>query len=100
MHCLCQRWEMAATSLLAFFSCQVRGIKFYDLSYVGAGVGDQVFLVREACNLHDLNCVQVLYVGVVEAARWATWQRKQQSGSLQCFWVLSASPGEYLSLIF
>ena len=54
---------MAADSLLAFFSCQVRGIKFYDLSNIGAREGERVFLEREPSNPHHPNCVGVFLGG-------------------------------------
>ena len=54
---------MAADHLLAFFPCQSRGIKFYDLSEIGAREGDGVILVREPHNTQDSNCVAMFLHG-------------------------------------
>ena len=68
---------MEADRLLAFFSCQCRGIKFYDLSDIGARQGDGVVLVREPHNPRDSNSVAVFLRGgamlghvAKEAAKW------------------------------
>ena len=59
----CPRWEIEYGSRFSVLSCQVRGIKFYDLSHVGAREGDGVFLEREPSNPHDPNCVGVFMRG-------------------------------------
>lgn len=68
---------MAADSLLAFFSCQCRGIKFYDLSDVSVMQGDRITFVREPHNPRDSNSVAVFSRGgtmlghiAKEAAEW------------------------------
>ena len=68
---------MAADSLLALFSCQCRGIKFYDLSDVSVRQGDRIIFVREPHNPWDSNCVAVFSRGgtmlghiAKEAAEW------------------------------
>ena len=93
--CHAGKLNMAADSLLEFFG-QVRGIKFYDLSHVGAREGDRVILEREPVIPMTQVC-QCFWVGVVEDVCWATSQGMQQSGSLQCSWVFSASPHEYFA---
>ena len=54
---------MAADCLLALISCQCRGIKFYDLSDIGARQGDGFILVREPHNPRDSNCIAVFLRG-------------------------------------
>ena len=67
---------------LAFFSCECRGVKFYDVKSVGAKWWTKVSLVKEPSNRHNPFCVAVwtsdrrsprqLQLGHVakEAARW------------------------------
>ena len=69
--------RMAADRVLAFFSCQCRVIKFYDLSDIGARQRDGVILVREPHNPRDSDCLAVFlggggFLGHVakEAAEW------------------------------
>ena len=52
--------------LLADFQCQCRGIKFYDLSSVGARWGDRVRLVTEPKNPRDPLCVAAWVTGTRE----------------------------------
>ena len=73
---------MEENKLLAFFECQCRGVKFYQLRDVSARYGTPVSLQREPTNVHDALCVAAyvpgsrrrgpLMLGHVarEAARW------------------------------
>lgn len=47
------------STLLAFFGCLCRGVKFYHLAEVGAEVFSRVRFERDPSNSRDPNCVEV-----------------------------------------
>ena len=49
--------NMAAPSILASFSSQARGIKFYDVPTYEIGVGDQFVCQLEPWNPKDADCI-------------------------------------------
>ena len=45
---------------LASFSCQARGIKFYEVSTSDINVGDHLQLILEPENPWDSNCIAIM----------------------------------------
>lgn len=55
---------MSRMDLLVSFSCECRGVKFYDLRSVGAEWGTNLELVKEPTNPHDPLCVAAWVPGI------------------------------------
>ena len=58
--------------VLASFVLQVKGVMFYRYSVCGASMGDCVRLVRQPCNRHDANCIDVVLAHI----RSAMWRQR------------------------
>ena len=75
----------------AFFECECKGIKFYDLEDVGLTFWQHVWFEREPWNPHDCNAVAV----------WAKREAKRSDRTAGKYKLghVAKGPAEWLSLL-